>query len=94
MNGEVFVTVCRVEQIPIDDYRVLRRYSMALDAIKEGKHGLMTAIQNGCYALTKIPDSALGPRKVEIDIMYNKERYRPTYDRKAGMPIFLTHSGL
>jgi len=26
--------------------------------------------------------------------MYNKERYRPTYDRKAGMPIFLTHSGL
>src|ERR1700692_1888332 len=33
---------------------------MALDAIKEGKHGLMTAIQNGCYALTKIPDSALG----------------------------------
>jgi 6-phosphofructokinase len=67
---------------------------MALDAIKEGKHGLMTAIQNGCYALTKIPDSALGPRKVEIDIMYNKERYRPTYDRKAGMPIFLTHSGL
>src|ERR1700689_101732 len=63
---------------------------MALDAIKEGKHGLMTAIQNGCYALTKIPDSALGPRKVEIDIMYHKERYRPTYDRKAGIPIFLT----
>ena len=22
--------------------------------------------------------------------MYNTERYRPTYDRKLGMPIFLT----
>jgi hypothetical protein len=35
-NGEVFVTVRRVEQIPIGDYRVLSRYSMALDAIDEG----------------------------------------------------------
>jgi hypothetical protein len=26
--------------------------------------------------------------------MYNKERYRPTYDKKLGLPIFLTHSGL
>jgi len=67
---------------------------MALDAIKDGKHGLMTAIQNGCYALEPIPDPALGPRKVEIDTMYNKERYRPTYDRKLGLPIFMTHSGL
>jgi len=67
---------------------------MALDAIKEGKHGLMTAIQSGSYALTPIPDPALGPRKVEIDTMYNTERYRPTYDRKLGLPIFLTHSGL
>ncbi len=67
---------------------------MALDAIKEGRHGIMTAIQTGCYTLAGIPDPALGPRKVEIDIMYNKERYRPTYDKKAGLPIFLTHSGL
>jgi 6-phosphofructokinase len=67
---------------------------MALDAIKEGKHGLMTAIQSGTYALTTIPDPVLGPRKVEIDTMYNQERYRPTYDRKLGLPIFLTHSGL
>src|SRR5580658_2499591 len=29
---------------------------MAIDAIKEGKHGLMTAIQSGTYALTAIPD--------------------------------------
>jgi ATP-dependent phosphofructokinase / diphosphate-dependent phosphofructokinase len=65
---------------------------MALDAIKDGKHGLMTAIQHGSYALAEIPDPKVGPRKVDIDSMYNKVRYRPTYDHKLGLPIFLTHS--
>jgi len=65
---------------------------MAIDAIKDGKKGLMTAIQNGCYTLAEIPDPKLGPRKVDIDRMYNTERYRPTYDHKMGLPIFLTHS--
>jgi ATP-dependent phosphofructokinase / diphosphate-dependent phosphofructokinase len=64
---------------------------MALDAIKDGKHGLMTAIQHGSYELAEIPDPKLGPRKVDIDSMYNRERYRPTYDHKLGLPIFLTH---
>ena len=64
---------------------------MAVDSIKEGKHGLMTAIRNGCYALAEIPDPALGPRKVEIDTMYNVNRYRPSYGKKLGIPIFLTH---
>jgi ATP-dependent phosphofructokinase / diphosphate-dependent phosphofructokinase len=65
---------------------------MALDAIKDGKHGLMTAIQSGCYGLAAIPDPKLGPRKVDIERMYNRERYRPTYDHKLGLPIFLTHN--
>ena len=65
---------------------------LAIDAIKDGKKGLMTAIQNGCYTLNEIPDPKLGPRKVDIDRMYNTERYRPTYDHKMGLPIFLTHS--
>jgi 6-phosphofructokinase 1 len=65
---------------------------MALDAIGEGKHGLMTAISEGCYTMVGIPDPALGPRRVDVDNMYNKDRYRPTYDRKLGLPIFLTHA--
>jgi len=63
---------------------------MAMDAVKEGKTGLMTAISSGCYAMAPIPDPKLGPRKVDIATMYNTERYRPTYDRKLGLPIFLT----
>jgi len=63
---------------------------MAMDAVEEGKSGLMTAISSGCYAMAPIPDPKLGPRKVEITTMYNTERYRPTYDRKLDLPIFLT----
>jgi len=63
---------------------------MAMDAIEAGKNGLMTCISNGCFAMASIPDPALGPRKVDIATMYNTERYRPTYDHKLGLPIFLT----
>jgi 6-phosphofructokinase 1 len=63
---------------------------MAMDAVEDGKSGLMTAISSGCYAMVPIPDPKLGPRKVEIATMYNTERYRPTYDRKLDLPIFLT----
>ena len=63
---------------------------MAMDAVEEGKTGLMTAISSGCYAMVPIPDPKLGPRKVEIATMYNTERYRPTYNLKLGLPIFLT----
>jgi len=65
---------------------------MAMDAIEENKHGIMTAIHDGCYALQPIPDPKLGPRHVEIETMYNVERYRPTYDQKLGLPIFLTRA--
>ncbi len=65
---------------------------MAMDALEEGKTGLMTAISGGCYTMVPIPDPKLGPRKVDIASMYNTERYRPTYVRKLGLPIFLTRA--
>ena len=63
---------------------------MAMDAVEEGKSGLMTAINNGCYAMASIPDPKLGPRKVDVATMYNTERFRPKYKGKLGLPIFLT----
>jgi 6-phosphofructokinase 1 len=63
---------------------------MAMDAIESGKSGLMTAISSGCYTLVPIPDPKLGPRHVDVATMYNTERFRPVYDHKLGLPIFLT----
>jgi 6-phosphofructokinase 1 len=65
---------------------------MAVDLIDEGKQGVMTAISQGCYAAVPIPDPKLGPRKVDVERMYSKERYRPTYTGKAGLPVFLTRA--
>jgi 6-phosphofructokinase 1 len=65
---------------------------MAMDAIAKGQRGLMTAISNGCFQMVGIPDPKLGPRRVEVGSMYNTERYRPTYDQKGGLPIFLTRA--
>jgi len=36
--------------------------TMALDAVLEGRSGLMTAIVSGCYVMVPIPDPKLGPR--------------------------------
>ena len=63
---------------------------MAMDALEEDKSGLMTTINEGRYVMAPIPDPKLGPRKVDIAAMYDIESYRPQYDCKAGLPIFLT----
>jgi ATP-dependent phosphofructokinase / diphosphate-dependent phosphofructokinase len=64
--------------------------AMAFDAVRAGKSGLMAAVADGKYAMVKIPDPKLGPRRVDIETMYNTERYRPNYSDKVGVPVFLT----
>jgi len=66
--------------------------AMALDCIEKGEHGMMMAISQGCYAIAPIPDPKLGPRKVDVETMYNTQRYRPNYAHKLGLPIFLTRA--
>jgi len=65
---------------------------MAVDCIKGSECGKMMAISHGCYAAVAIPDPKLGPRKVDVENMYNVERYRPSYKDKLGLPIFLTRA--
>ncbi len=65
---------------------------MAMEALEDGKSGLMAAINEGRYAMAPIPDPKLGPRRVDIASMYNTERYRPKYEQKIGLPIFLTRA--
>jgi len=64
--------------------------TMALDHVLEGKSGKMAALVEGKYAMVDIPDPKLGPRRVDINTMYNTDRYRPNYANKTGLPIFLT----
>ena len=65
---------------------------MAIDTIASGGKGVMMAINGGKYAAVPIPDPKLGPRAVDVDRMYDKERYRPSYTGKLGLPVFLTNA--
>ena len=66
--------------------------NMAVECIEKNKTGLMTAIVKGCYSLVPIPDAKLGPCQIEVETMYDTERYRPKYSNKTGMPVFLTRA--
>jgi 6-phosphofructokinase 1 len=63
--------------------------NVAMDLVAGGVTGRMVAIQDGKYAHTELPDPALGPRKVDVDTMYNDRRFRPRYDGKLGDPMLL-----
>lgn len=66
--------------------------TMAYDSINSHKHGSMAAVSEGKFAMVPIPDPASGPRKVDVDHMYNTDRYRPSYVNKEGLAVFLTHA--
>ena len=63
--------------------------TMAFDCVASGAKGRMMAIRDGCYTDTDIPDPKLGPRKVDVDTMYDRGRFRPDYASKSGLPIFM-----
>ena len=57
--------------------------NIAVDLIRDNVTGRMIGIQDGRYAHTPLPPTPLGPRKVDIEKLYNTERYRPNYTSKA-----------
>src|SRR2546425_11770833 len=73
----------------IDQLVAITFANLALDLIHDGVTGRMVAVQNGCYTHINLPDSALGPRKVDVATLYNTERYRPNYSAKLGAPLLL-----
>jgi ATP-dependent phosphofructokinase / diphosphate-dependent phosphofructokinase len=63
--------------------------NVAMDLVEAGTTGRMVAIQDGKYAHTTLPDPSLGPRRVDVPVMYNAQRFRPRYDGKLGDPMLL-----
>jgi ATP-dependent phosphofructokinase / diphosphate-dependent phosphofructokinase len=65
---------------------------MAAECVTQKKTGLMAAISNGCYAMVPIPESKLGPRRIDVEKVYDTEQYRPRYANKIGLPVFLARA--
>jgi ATP-dependent phosphofructokinase / diphosphate-dependent phosphofructokinase len=64
--------------------------NVAVDLIREGVHGRLTAVQDGKYAHAPLPDPKLGARKVDVSRLYHVARYRPRYAGRLGSPLFLS----
>ena len=74
----------------IDHMVAITFANIALQAIANGVSGRMVAIRDGNYALAELPDPARGARQVDVEQLYNRERYRPNYAAKLGSPLLLS----
>ena len=92
INSDLTYDLRAGEPDSIDQIVAIGFANIALELIRDGVSGRMTAIQGGRCAQVPIPDAALGPRKVDIASLYNIERYRPSYKSKIGAPLLFSGS--
>ena len=67
--------------------------NIAMDLIRDGITGRMMAIRDGKYAHTELPEPGTKARRVDLDDMYNADRFRPRYEGKLGDPMLLVGVG-
>ena len=63
--------------------------NVAMDLVADGQFGQMVAIRDGKYAATALAETGRDPRRVDVQAMYNVERFRPRYDGRIGRPLLL-----
>ena len=67
--------------------------NVAMDLVADGKFGRMAAIRDGKYAETSLPAAGATARRVDVEAMYNVERFRARYDGRIGRPLLLVGLG-
>jgi len=87
MNSDLTYDLRSGEPDSIDQLVAITFANIGLDLIRDGVTGRMVGVKNGCYTHMPLPDSSLGPRKVDVATLYNTERYRPNYASKLGAPL-------
>ena len=90
MSSDLTYDLRSGEPDSVDKMVAITFANIAVDLIGAGVSGRMVGIQNGNYAHIEIPDPALGPRCVDVESLYNSERYRPNYAGKLGAPLLLS----
>jgi 6-phosphofructokinase 1 len=63
--------------------------NVAMDLLADERFGRMVAIRDGKYAETSLPAAGSTARRVDVNGMYNVERFRPRYDGRIGRPLLL-----
>jgi 6-phosphofructokinase len=90
MSSDLTYDLRSGEADSLDQMVAITFANVAMDLVRDGVRGRMTAIQDGKYTHAPLPDPRLGPRKVNLEKMYNLERFRPHYSGKLGEPLLLS----
>jgi 6-phosphofructokinase len=89
VNSELTYDLRSGEADSLDQMVAITFANIATDLIRDGSvHGRMMAIVDGKYAHVPIPEPG-NPRTVDIDTMYNVDRFRPQYHNRLGRPLLL-----
>ena len=67
--------------------------NVAMDLLADGQFGRMVAIRDGKYAETPLLATDGAARRVDVETMYNVERFRPRYEGRIGRPLLLVGLG-
>ena len=72
------------------DLMVATNYAViAADLALEGDTGRMVSLRNGSYTTVPISATREGVKRVDVDELYDVERYRPKVRHVLGKPMFL-----
>ena len=63
--------------------------TMAVQALADGKSGLMMALQDGCYRTVPVDTCITGTKRVDVARLYNGATYKPAIKHILDTPIFL-----
>jgi ATP-dependent phosphofructokinase / diphosphate-dependent phosphofructokinase len=73
------------------DLMVATNYGLsAADLLHEGTHGRLVALHNGIYVNVPIQEVREGEKRVDVEALYDVERYRPRIRHVEGKPMFLS----
>ena len=92
MSSDLTYDLRSGEPDAIDQMVAITYANIAVDLIRDGVTGRMVGVQNGCYAHVPLPDSSLGPRRMDVATLYNAERYRPNYMSKLNAPLLFSRA--
>jgi ATP-dependent phosphofructokinase / diphosphate-dependent phosphofructokinase len=89
VNSELTYDLRSGEADSLDQMVAITFANICVDLIREGGvSGRMAAIVDGKYAHVPLPEPGHS-RKVDVDTMYDLDRFRPQYHNRLGRPLLL-----
>jgi 6-phosphofructokinase 1 len=63
--------------------------NLALQLVAQGHTGRMVALRDGRYTTVPVETPTQGAKRVDVDELYDADRYRPRVAHLLGKPMFL-----